>query len=126
MTFLPSAVFQAVFYTWTLFLAILGLPILLMPRRVVVVVGRLWLRSVLWLLKVIVGLSHRIEGAENIPAGPVIFASKHQSAWDTMIVPVFIHDAAAIVKKELLQRKAVTQEHLVIPLKKCLIFPTSN
>jgi 1-acyl-sn-glycerol-3-phosphate acyltransferase len=103
MNFLRSLIFQVVFYAWTIFLGVLCLPVLLMPRRAVVVLGRLWLCSGLWLLKRVVGLGYRIEGADNIPQGPVIFASKHQSAWDTMIVPVFIRDAAAIVKQELLQ-----------------------
>ena len=53
------------------------------------------------MLRVVTGLGYRVEGAENIVAGPVIYASKHQSAWDTMIFPVILKKPAVVLKKEL-------------------------
>ncbi len=100
---LRSLVFQILFYLWTTILAVTFLPLLIMPRRYIVWGGKWWLRSVLWLLKCTVGLTHRVEGAELIPDEPVIYAFKHQSAWDTMSVPLLLHDPAVVVKRELLQ-----------------------
>jgi 1-acyl-sn-glycerol-3-phosphate acyltransferase len=102
MTALRSLVFQALFWGWTAFLAFLFLPLVVLPRGVIVGCGSWWSRSVLWLLRCVVGLNHRIEGRGNVPAGPVLWAIKHQSAWDTLIVPVLIDDPVVVLKRELL------------------------
>lgn len=63
---------------------------------------RTWTMVNIWLLKVICGINYHIEGEENIPrdrAG-VVFC-KHQSAWETFLVPRFFRSATVIVKKEL-------------------------
>ena len=70
----------------------LGLPLLLAPRRVVMRFGRFWARSVLALLRATVGLDGEIRGLGNLPPGPCIVAMKHQSAWDTLILPVVLGD----------------------------------
>ena len=80
----------------------LGLPLLLAPRRVVMRFGRFWARSVLALLKAIVGLDCEIRGLGKLPPGPCIIAMKHQSAWDTLILPVVLGDPAVVLKRELL------------------------
>ena len=36
----------------------------------------------MFLLRWIVGIKTEVEGAENIPPGPCIFAAKHMSDWD--------------------------------------------
>lgn len=102
MITLRSLVFETLFYAWSTVLAVLFLPTLILPRRFIVRGGEMWLRSVLWLLARIVGLTHRVEGTGNVPDGPVIYAFKHQSAWDTMAVPVLIPNPAVVVKRELL------------------------
>jgi len=38
---------------------------------------------------------------ENIPDGPAIFASKHQSVWDTLIFNLIVPDCAYVLKREL-------------------------
>ena len=53
-------------------------------------------------LKLIVGLDHEIRGRENLPDGPSILASKHQSAWDTMAFLWLFPRPVYIIKKELL------------------------
>ena len=35
-------------------------------------------------LKWICGIDYRLQGAENIPAYPVVVISNHQSAWETL------------------------------------------
>lgn len=61
-----------------------------------------WAHSVIWLLKIICGLKHEVTGAENLPNEPVIFACKHQSAWETIALQTFLPPAAWILKRELL------------------------
>jgi len=99
---LRSLLFQVLFYLWTFVLAVVYLPFLVLPRRFIVWGGEFWLRTVLWLLARTTGLTHRIEGSENRPDGPVLYAVKHQSAWDTLAVPVLIRNPAVVIKRELL------------------------
>lgn len=99
---LRSLAFNAGFFLLTAVLGVLGLPLLLAPRRIVMRFGRFWAGSVLALLKAVVGLDCEIRGLANIPTGPCLIAMKHQSAWDTLILPVVLGDPAVVLKRELL------------------------
>ena len=102
MSQLRALAFYIGFFGVTALLGVLGLPVLLMPRRRVMAFGRFWARCVLALLKVTVGLDGEIRGLEHLPRGPSIIAMKHQSAWDTLILPVILGDFTVVVKRELL------------------------
>ncbi|HTR85048.1 MAG TPA: lysophospholipid acyltransferase family protein [Reyranella sp.] len=99
---LRSLAFNAGWYAGTVVIALLGSPILLLPRRVVVAWSHVWIRFVLGWLKLTCGLDHRITGLENIPRGPVLIASKHQSSWETLAFGLLFDDAAIVLKRELL------------------------
>src|ERR1043166_7814806 len=72
------------------------------PRRTVMGFGRFWARCVLALARAIVGLDGEIRGLEHLPKGACLIAMKHQSAWDTLILPVVLGDPAVVIKRELL------------------------
>lgn len=97
-----AALFNIAYFTWTAVIGTLGLPFLLMPRRAAMRFGRFWSRGVLFLLRAIVGLDHRVVGFDRIPPGGAIVAMKHQSAWDAIALPVVLDDPAPVVKRELL------------------------
>jgi 1-acyl-sn-glycerol-3-phosphate acyltransferase len=82
------------------------LPLLLGPRSWIYAAAGLWIDVTLWLLKVVVGLDGRVVGAENLPrggpGGSVIFAAKHQSAWETLFLSRYLGYPAFVLKKELL------------------------
>jgi 1-acyl-sn-glycerol-3-phosphate acyltransferase len=101
MTLLRALLFNLAFYLWTGFMGIVGLPVLAAPRRVVMRFGRLWSAVTLKLLAATVGLTHELRGVEHLPAGGGIIAMKHQSAWDTLVLPVLFDDVAVVIKKEL-------------------------
>lgn len=61
-----------------------------------------WIRPALWLLRTVCGISAEVRGAENIPAGPCIFASKHQSNWDVLFYLAHVPQAVFVAKRELL------------------------
>src|SRR6185503_9940252 len=102
MAWLRALGFNLGFFGVTGLLGVAGLPLLLAPRRWVMQFGRLWARSVLFLLRIIVGLDGEIRGLDKLPHGPCIIAMKHQSAWDTLILPVALGDPAVVLKRELL------------------------
>ena len=99
---LRSASFNVGWYAGSAAIAVLGAPILLLPRWAVVAWSRLWIRFVLGWLRLTCGLTHRVTGLENLPAGPAIIASKHQSSWETMSYTLLFDDAAIVLKRELL------------------------
>jgi 1-acyl-sn-glycerol-3-phosphate acyltransferase len=98
---LRSLLFNVGWYAGSAVIAIVGCPILLLPRRAVVAWSRLWIRFVLAWLRLTVGLTHRVRGLENLPPGPCLIASKHQSSWETMSYTVLFDDAAIVLKREL-------------------------
>src|SRR5260370_14559521 len=102
MRWLRSLAFNIAFFAVSLVLGIAGLPLLLAPRRTVMRGGRLWARCVLALLGAIVRLRGEIRGRENLPDGPCVIAMKHQSTWDTLILPVLLGEPAVVMKRDLL------------------------
>ncbi|MDE2228550.1 MAG: 1-acyl-sn-glycerol-3-phosphate acyltransferase [Alphaproteobacteria bacterium] len=101
MIVVRSLAFQLAFWSWTTLLAFAGLPFLLGTRRAMMRFGTFWSRGTLALLRWIVGLDYEVRGRAHLPAGPVIVAMKHQSAWDTFAAPVLFPDCAAVIKREL-------------------------
>jgi 1-acyl-sn-glycerol-3-phosphate acyltransferase len=75
---------------------------LLLPRRQIVTAVHIWLGTVAWVEKHLGGISYQVIGAENIPAGACIIASKHQSEWETFKLHLLLGDPAIVLKRELL------------------------
>lgn len=98
---LRSLAFNVGWYAGTAVIALVGAPILLMPRRWVVAWSHVWVAFCQWWLWVTVGLTHRVKGLENLPPGPVIIASKHQSSWETLAFARLFPDSAIVLKREL-------------------------
>ncbi len=99
---LRAALFQASFYVWTFVLCLFGLPFMLTSRRRAWVVGRLWGKVSLFLLRTITGTRLEPRGLHNIPKGACLVASKHQSALETLALYSFFEDPTYILKKELM------------------------
>ena len=99
---LRSALFTLGWYLGTAVIALVGAPLLLMPRRYVRMWAVAWTDFTLWWLRLTVGLTHRIRGLEHLPPGPAIIAIKHQSSWETVSVVRLFPDAAIVMKRELL------------------------
>lgn len=102
MTALRALLFNILYLLWTALMHIICLPLLLAPARAIHAAGTFWIAGSLWLLKVCVGLDVREVGAENLPAGPALFAAKHQSAWETLYLSWRLNHPAFVLKKELL------------------------
>lgn len=99
---LRSAIFQVVFYancTFWFLAAILAWPF---PSGVMMWFARSWAGTSLFLHKVITGARVEFRGVERIPAGPILVASKHYSAWETMALLLFFPKATYILKRELI------------------------
>lgn len=99
---LGSLIFNVGLYVISTVLAIVGLPVLVMPRGAVQVWSRVWCRSLLGLLAIACGLRHRVTGREKLPSGPYILAVKHQSTWETLAINVEFPGCAFVLKRELM------------------------
>jgi 1-acyl-sn-glycerol-3-phosphate acyltransferase len=99
---LRSLLFNIGFYGWTALMVIAGIFLLPFSWQAMHAVGRLWARGTMALLRHLVGLDWRLEGGDNILAGPAIYASKHQSTWDTLIFALLLRNPAYVLKRELL------------------------
>ncbi len=99
---LRSLLFHLAAYLNFLVQAILFSPVLLLPERCFWPIGRFWVRSTLFLHRTICGIDDDIRGRENIPAGGLIVAAKHQSAWETLRFVELLSLPCFILKRQLL------------------------
>ncbi|HEU5048081.1 MAG TPA: lysophospholipid acyltransferase family protein [Rickettsiales bacterium] len=97
-----SAIFNAGFWILILVLGLCGLPFALVYPPAVFTVARLWGLGTLWMLKVLCGITYEVRGREHMPKGAAIIASKHQSAWDTVVYWILLERPAYVLKRELL------------------------
>jgi 1-acyl-sn-glycerol-3-phosphate acyltransferase len=95
-----SLIFNALFYLNTLVWLLIGLPMFFLPYRGTIWVAKSWGRISVVLLRV-AGIKFELRGAEKIPAGALIVASKHQSAWETFALLPLFDNPVFILKREL-------------------------
>ena len=101
MVYLRSLIFNILFYGTTVVMAILVLPALLLPAPVIRAAARLWGWVTVQALRVACG-THRLSG--DLQAGSqVIYAAKHQSAWETVVLALLLHTPVFVLKRELLR-----------------------
>lgn len=101
MLHVRSAVLTVLFFgNWVLF-ALMAAPILFASRKWAVPVFKAWSRSCLVLLRVVMGIRVEVRGAERIPPGALLVASKHQSAFEIFALAPLFDDPAFVLKAEL-------------------------
>ena len=97
-----AVLFNLYFYLWTALLCVVGLPALpFLSDRGVQAYARFWMRGIHAGLRVLVGLTYEVRGADRLPGTPAIIASKHQSAWETLTLHMLVPDLAVGLKYEL-------------------------
>lgn len=100
MTLIRSLIFNALFYLNTLVWLLIGVPTFFLPYRATIWVAKSWGRINVALLR-IAGIKFELRGREKIPAGALIVASKHQSAWETFALLPLFDNPLFILKREL-------------------------
>ncbi|MDP6304993.1 MAG: lysophospholipid acyltransferase family protein [Alphaproteobacteria bacterium] len=102
MLILRSLVFQFLFFFLTMVICVTAAPGVFLTRRFATRVESFWAWCMLWVLKATVDIDFEVRGREHLPDGPMILASKHQSAWDTIVFAVALHDPVYVLKRDLL------------------------
>ena len=100
MIILRSFLFNILFYVGTVSLAVIAMPALLGPASWARKIGIFWGWYVNQALRV-VGISHQLEGDMRLDQ-QVIYAAKHESAWETMSLCWHLKAPVIVLKQELL------------------------
>jgi 1-acyl-sn-glycerol-3-phosphate acyltransferase len=101
VTLVRSALFVALFYAWSVAVAIGCTPLLLAPPGAILALFRVWSRGVTGLLRVC-GVRVEVRGREHIPTGAALVAPKHQCMLDVFAQFAVLPASAFVMKKELM------------------------
>ena len=63
--------------------------------------AKIWSIGVFWMLKKLCKIDHKIIGKKNILKEPCVYACKHQSMWETVVMHLIIDRPVYAYKKEL-------------------------
>ncbi len=105
MSALGSLLFNFAFFCWTAVVSALALPSLIVTGnpRTGGALAHVWAQGVFALLRVLCRVDYQFRGLENLPDTPCLVASKHQSAWDTMVFSLLLDSPSYVLKRELLK-----------------------
>lgn len=101
MIALRSLIFVALFYAWSVFVAVGLSPFLLGPRSWAMELMRVWARGIIWLLRVVCDIKVEVRGKEHMPTGAALVAPKHHCMLDVFAQFAWLPDACFVMKKEL-------------------------
>jgi len=102
MQFVRCLLFSLFMAATTVLTALLSLLLIVIPLVPRVRILRGYGIANVWVLKVLCGVKYQIEGRENIPPGPALIFSKHQSTWETMALQLVFPPQTFVIKRELL------------------------
>ncbi|MES3026780.1 MAG: lysophospholipid acyltransferase family protein [Pseudomonadota bacterium] len=101
MIAIRSVIFVALFYVWSIIVAVGLSPFLLGPRSWAMELMRVWARGIIWLLRVVCDIKVEVRGKEHMPKGAALVAPKHHCMLDVFAQFAWLPDACFVMKKEL-------------------------
>lgn len=101
MLTLRSWLFTVLFYSWTILCLLTIWPVMLWSQLAGRACVNRWAKGVLWLLRILVGITYEVRGLENVPEKPCLIACKHQSAWEIFALLLIVPNATFVMKREL-------------------------
>ena len=103
MTIARSVLFNLYFFGFTFILTLIATVLRFVAPGRVLGFARFWARSMIWGARAICGIRMEVSGQENLPPGPAVIASRHESAFDIVAWLVLVPSACFVVKKERVQ-----------------------
>jgi 1-acyl-sn-glycerol-3-phosphate acyltransferase len=98
---LRTVLFVLWFYLSMAVIAVGLSPALLMGHRQAMGVVHIWAKTALWGYRWIAGVKVQTLGAQHVPTGPALVASKHQGLLDFVALIASLPDPCFVLKKEL-------------------------
>ena len=103
MSFLRSVLFNLFFFAVTFLLTLPGVVLRLVAPHRALDLAMLWARVVVGGLRLICGIDVRVFGRERLArGGAMVIASRHQSAFDTIVWLTLLPRCCYVLKRELL------------------------
>lgn len=103
MILIRSTLFNIAFFTVSFCLTVPGAVARLINPDWVMAFAVLWARSMVVCLRIFCSIRVEVTGLENLPVGPALIASRHQSAFDTFIWLTLLPRCCYVLKHELLR-----------------------
>ncbi len=103
MIVIRSFLFYIVFFGGTAILSLIGGVMRLVVPTKLLPIAVAWSSLGIWSARVICGIRLDVSGQENLPPGPALIASRHQSAFDTLVWFTLLPRCCYVLKKELLR-----------------------
>lgn len=94
--------FNILFFLSLSFFLIIGLPLLCFDKKYMFLFWKKLSRFLDYLTQTVAGITYSIENPHNILNGSVIYAIRHESAWETLILIHLFFRPIFILKKELI------------------------
>jgi len=101
MLVIRSALFNLCFFIWTPVCSVLLIAFRPFGFGASWFWARVWSRTTLGLARLICGIRFEIEGAEHLPDAPCVVMAKHQSAMETIAMPLLVPPYVWVLKREL-------------------------
>jgi 1-acyl-sn-glycerol-3-phosphate acyltransferase len=98
-----STIYNVWFVGATIALGIFGIGLRVLAPRHALWLAQLWARTLLGGARWVCGIRTELIGLENLPPGPVLIASQHQSAFDTLVWLLIVPRVSYVYKAELSQ-----------------------
>ena len=105
----PIVLLRSLLFTLYLYAAMAAIALVLAPplalfggRHRSIRAAQAWARAAIWGVRIICGTRYEIRGAERLPKGAALVASKHQAMWEALFLTTCFKEPAFVLKKELL------------------------
>ncbi len=96
--------FKLFFVFWTFFICTICFPFVFFGEKYALFVRKIWAKVTIFAFQFINSVEFEVRGLENLPKNePIIVASKHQSAFETVAFCLILNEPVYILKKELSQ-----------------------
>lgn len=103
MNAIRSCIFNVLLFATLALLSVLGSPLILFDKKYVSIFWEHLSLLIDYITKYVAGISYKIESPKNILSVPAIYAVRHESVWETLILIHFFHRPIFVLKKELMQ-----------------------
>jgi len=99
-----SNIFMILFSLWSFFVFIVFFPVLILFPNTVLKFAYVWAKGLTILAKIFCNIDFEVRGIEHTEGNEaMIIASKHQSAWETVVMYLVLKRPLYVFKKELLK-----------------------
>jgi 1-acyl-sn-glycerol-3-phosphate acyltransferase len=101
MSWLRSILYSLVMVVFTPLFVTVFLLFFWLPLRQRHLFCRGWVWTAIWMIEHILDIRYEVRGTENIPPGACVVMSKHQSAWETIVLQKIFLGSVFVMKQEL-------------------------